>query len=155
MEQHIHSIKPNYKLAICELYHPYFHGYLNDENNRTKKYIYNSYLVASYIEQEEQFDNDLYPTNNSGPWGLSRHRSCPQSNHPYIRNYTNIVKTYSVEIVQPIHLNTGHAICIPKTFWLKIFQRKYKKYYKNLQKRISHAKNPKLLMHRQITGIRI
>ena len=35
-------------------------------------------------------------------------------------------------------------MCIPKTFWLKIIQRKYKKYYKELQKRIQRAKNPKV-----------
>jgi len=46
-------------------------------------------------------------------------------------------------------------MCIPKTFWLKIFQRKYKKYYKELQKRIERAKHPKVLMRRQLTGCKL
>ena len=30
------NVEPQYELAICELYHPYFHGDLNDEPNNTK-----------------------------------------------------------------------------------------------------------------------
>ena len=154
MESYIQSIEPKYKLAICELYHPYFHGDLksNEFTETIRKYIYNSYLVTYYIEQEELNDNDLYQTANSGPWGISRQRRDSQFAHPYIRNYPNIIKTYSVEIIQSIHLTTGNIMCIPKTFWLKIFQRKCKKYYKKLQKRIRNAKKPKALLYRQLTG---
>ena len=68
--------------------------------------------------------------------------------------YNHIVKKYALDIVQMIHLNTGHQMCIPKTFWLKIIQRKYKNYYKKLQERIRRAKHPKALLRRQITGKR-
>jgi hypothetical protein len=43
-------------------------------------------------------------------------------------------------------------ICIPKTFWLKIFQRKFKNYNNKLQKRIQRAKNPKILIRRSTYG---
>ena len=32
MNDFVELIEPNYKLAICELYHPYFHGHINDED---------------------------------------------------------------------------------------------------------------------------
>jgi len=147
MNEFVDVIEPHYQLAICELYHPYFHGDLNDEDNTLKNYIYNSYLCTYAIEKEYLYDQTLYGT----PWLMSRTRFCPT--HPSIRNY-NILKEYKLEIVQMIYLNTGHQLCIPKTFWLKIIQRKYKKYYKELQTRILLAKHPKALLRRQITGKR-
>jgi len=152
MNEFVELIEPDYQLAICELYHPYFHGDLNDDDNILKNYLYNSYLCAYAIEDGELYDQDLYPMDNAGPWGLSRERLWPDVKHPSIRNYYNIVKKYKLEIVQMIYLNTGHQICIPKTFWLKIIQRKYKNYYKKLQERIVRAKHPKALLRRQITG---
>ena len=152
MNEFVDVIEPEYQLAICELYHPYFHGDLNDEDNKVKNYIYNSYLCAYTIEEGELYDQDIYPSRNEGPWGLSRERLWPKVKHPSIRNYHHIVKKYALDIVQMVYLNTGHHICIPKTFWLKILQRKYKNYYKKLQERIRQAKHPKALLRRQITG---
>ena len=149
------NVEPQYELAICELYHPYFHGDLDDENDQTKNYIYNSYLCAYVIEHDEMYDDDLYPTDNTGPWGLRQERIWPEIEHPTIRNYRNLVRHYQLDIVQPIYLPSGHMMCIPKTFWLKIFQRKYKKYYKELQKRIERAKHPKVLMRRELTGCKL
>ena len=155
MEELVDVIEPEYQLAICELYHPYFHGNIVDETEVVKNYIYNSYLCAYTIEDDEMYDEDLYPTDNSGPWGLRQERIWPEVAHPTIRNYRNIVRQYQLDIVQPIYLSTGHMMCIPKTFWLKIIQRKYKKYYKELQKRIQRAKNPKVLLRRQVTGCKL
>jgi len=155
MEELVDVIEPEYQLAICELYHPYFHGNIVDETEVVKNYIYNSYLCAYTIEDDEIYDEDLYPTDNSGPWGLRQERIWPEVEHPTIRNYRNIVRQYQLDIVQPIYLSTGHMMCIPKTFWLKIIQRKYKKYYKELQKRIQRAKNPKVLLRRQVTGCKL
>ena len=152
MNDFVELIEPNYQLAICELYHPYFHGDINDEDNSFKNYLYNSYLCAYTIEEGELYDQDIYPSRNEGPWGLSSERLWPKVKHPSIRNYHHIVKKYALDIVQMVYLNTGHHICIPKTFWLKILQRKYKNYYKKLQERIRQAKHPKALLRRQITG---
>ena len=153
MNDFVELIEPKYKLAICELYHPYFHGDLNDEDNKVKNYLYNSYLCAYTIEEDELYD--LYPwRSHERPWGLPLERSWPDVKHPSIRNYHNIVKKYALEIVQMIHINTGHQMCIPKTFWLKIIQRKYKNHYKKIQERIRRTKHPKALLQRQITGKR-
>lgn len=41
------------------------------------------------------------------------------------------------------------CLCIIKTIWLKIFQRKYKKYY---NKKMSYYKNPRNIRKRNLTG---
>lgn len=154
MESYIQSVDSKYKLAICELYHPHFHGNINPRENGEimRKYIYTSFLPTYYIEHDQQFDDDLYPLDGSGPWGIHNHRFIQQINHPYIRNYTNVTKTHALEIVQCINIINSQIVCVLKTFWLKIFQRKYKKYYKNLQIQIKRGKNPKVLFYRQLTG---
>ncbi len=86
MNDFVELIEPDYQLAICELYHPYFHGNLNDDDNILKNYLYNSYLCAYAIEDGELYDQDLYPSGNGGPWGLSRERLWPDVKHPSIRN---------------------------------------------------------------------
>jgi hypothetical protein len=141
-----------YKLAIGELYHPYFHGDDTQWGEDFRKFIYTSYLCSFLIEKDEMFDDDLYPTDMSGPWGLNRERIWPDIAHPYIRNYLNIAKPFRLDIVETLEIESGHLLCIIKTFWLKIFQRKCKKYYKALQARIKYAKNPRVLFYRSITG---
>ena len=96
MEELVDVIEPEYQLAICELYHPYFHGNIVDETEVVKNYIYNSYLCAYTIEDDEMYDEDLYPTDNSGPWGLRQERIWPEVAHPTIRNYRNIVRQYQL-----------------------------------------------------------
>jgi hypothetical protein len=144
MGDFINHTEPQYQLAICELYHPYFHGSIV---NGIKNYLFGSFLCTYPIDISNIYDDDLYPSDNSGPWGVNRARSWDVP-HPIIRNY-NVMKKCTLEIVQVVHLNTGHQVCILKTFWLKIIQRKYKNYYK---KRIMRAKHPKALLRRQITG---
>lgn len=148
----MNAYQSKYTLAISELYHPYFHGNDTQWDEDFRKFLYTSYLCCIPIEKDEMFDDDLYPTDTSGPWGLNRERVWPDVTHPYIRNYLNIAKPFRVDIVETLETELGHLLCIIKTFWLKIFQRKYKKYYAALQARIKHAKNPRILFHRSITG---
>ena len=51
-----------------------------------------------------------------------------------------ILKTYEID---------GTCLCIVKTLWLKIFQRKYRNYY---NKKMSYYKNPKNIMNRAVYG---
>ena len=132
MGDFINHTEPQYQIAICELYNPYFHGSYEMEHDLMpgfKNYLYGSFLCTYSISSDSIYDV-LYPSDNFGGNGRTR-----------------------LEIVQLVHLNTGHQLCILKTFWLKIIQRKYKNHYKNLQKRIALAKHPKALLLRQITGV--
>lgn len=48
-----------------------------------------------------------------------------------------------------IYYKDNNCLCIIKTLWLKIFQRKYKNYY---NKKMNYYKNPKNILKRQIYG---
>ena len=48
-----------------------------------------------------------------------------------------------------IYMIDNTSLCIVKTLWLKIFQRKYRNYY---NKKLSYYKNPKNLLKREIYG---
>ena len=138
-----------YSLGICELYHPYFHGIVDHLTSDERRYLYGSYLCFAILDDEDFMDPDLFPDDNTGPWGLSTHREWPNISHPFIRNYRNIIYNYNVDIIQQIRLDTGHILCIPKTFWLKLFQRKCKNY---LKRRLHMMKNPRNLMYRELNG---
>ena len=143
-----------YKIGICELYHPFFHGCLDHLELTEKKALYGSYLCFAIFNDDELNDPDLFPHDGTGPWGLSTHRVWPEVSHPFIRNYSRIIQSYNVDIFTT-YIKDGVTLCIPKTFWLKIFQRKCKKYYRQLQMRIQRAKNPRNLMKREIYGQQI
>jgi hypothetical protein len=75
--------------------------------------------------------------------------------HPIIRNYFNIINNpYYIkpEIAQCIILETGETIVILKTFWLRIIQRKWKKYFNKLMNILKLRKNINSLNKRQLTG---
>jgi hypothetical protein len=56
------------------------------------------------------------------------------------------------QIAQCILLESGERVCIIKTIWLKIIQRKWKKIYKERRKIISKRNEPSMLLLREITG---
>ena len=124
-----------YKLAICELFNPYFHGfdYHSDET------VKSSFLVFETIDRESFFNNDykislrylfrLYKNMVS-----NSQNGINNLNHPIIENYSDIIKKrsyYNIDIVETNILTGQEMVAYKKTFWLKIFQRKWKnQYYK-------------------------
>lgn len=75
--------------------------------------------------------------------------------HPNIRNYINIIrnsKYYKLDIAKTIMLHSGEYVCYLQTFWLKIFQRKYKKYYIQKMNLIKKRKNFKNIIKKELTG---
>ena len=62
------------------------------------------------------------------------------------------MKQYNLDIVEPYYLDTDEYVCIKKTFWLKLLQRKWKKIYHFRKQQIKRRKNPKSLLHREING---
>ena len=58
----------------------------------------------------------------------------------YCPNNTEYIQKYEID-------NT--CLCIIKTVWIKIFQRKYKNYY---NKKMNYYKNPKNIMNRKVYG---
>ena len=145
------------QLGLCEIYHPHFHGRNDNDNDNDDDggFLYTSFIYMQPISIEEFYDSDYHDT--LGQWKLSRDQSMRgyhenELKHPHIRNYLNLEKNNIYrrpQIVSKFELDSGHTLCIIKTIWLKILQRKWKKYY---QARISSFKQPRKLMKRSILG---
>jgi len=143
-----------YKLGICEIFHPNIHGFTNN----SYKYIDTHYMVLSILNVNDLYTlcirncihdyiNYIYRYYN-----INNHKLI---HHPNIRNYNNIISNKNnikIDIIQIINLPTNEAIVIIKTIWLKILQRKIKKFYKDRSIKLKKMKNIKYLMKREITG---
>ena len=138
------------QLGLCEIYHPHFHG-----QNEDIALLYTSFIYMQPISIEEFYHLDYQDT--LCQWERSMDQSMRgyhenELKHPHIRNYLTLVKNNiyrKPQIVSKFELDSGHTLCIIKTLWLKILQRKWKKYY---QARISSFKQPQNLMKRSILG---
>lgn len=139
-----------YELGICELYNSHIHGYTD------KSYIHidGHYIIFWLITSESFMVCDDYKDVISllldGYYIYMNN-----THHPTIRNYNNIIKSENyikLNIIEKIELDSGEIIAIIKTFWIKIFQRKWKKYYSELIKKIKYNKYIKNRIKIELTG---
>lgn len=130
-----------YELGYCEIFNPNYHGWYNGLNQYSRyeeELIHTSYLFCFRVDIDDFFNNDYIIEISESHFVT----------HPVIRNWGNINPSCKMEIIQRVEIGE-YTMCILKTFWLKIIQRKWKKYYHSM---LSHRKNPKNLMKRQIYG---
>ena len=111
-----------YNIVLCEHYNGHIHGdmpNLEDQFlviSRFKKYDYD------YISDMSKFYNENY-----------KDRADEITPHSIIRNYSNLITKENYiypEIAECHYLADGECVCIKKTFWLRMFQRKIKNLYK-------------------------
>jgi len=143
---------PN-ELAYCEIYKPRCHGVLNSGIDSSHvKYIYSSILYQYGISPASFLDRNC---NDCQEWeevvvnqySLWRRHDNQLNYNPIIRN-TSAIRPNCLHIVEKIEVG-DYLFCIIKTFWLKIIQRKWKRWYHNM---LSKRKNPRYLILRQIYG---
>ena len=145
----------SYELGYCEIYKPRCHGILKINENRDNqqiKYIYSSLLYlygitpSSFlnINSEERVEWESAVENQYGFW---RHHDHRLNYNPLVRN-TSAIQPNCLHIVEKIY-HGDYEFCVIKTFWLKIIQRKWKKWYYWM---LSKRKNPRNLMRRRIYG---
>uniref|UniRef100_A0A6C0E4P7 Uncharacterized protein n=1 Tax=viral metagenome TaxID=1070528 RepID=A0A6C0E4P7_9ZZZZ len=114
--------KTKYNIVLCEHYNGRIHGPVDRLEDQFlviscfKKYDYD------YISEMAEFYNDNY---------FNRFKQVTP--HAFIRNYKSIITNENYiqpEIAECHYLTSGECICIKKTFWLRILQRKLKNLYK-------------------------
>lgn len=140
-------------IVFSEIYNPSIHG----SNTNCLNSMDTLYMVSAEFSLDEFYndvannfceiikDNYYYLYNNK-PY-IRR--------HPNIRNYENIISNsnyYTLDIAKSIMLFSGEVVCYLKTFWLKLFQRKYKKYYIQKMNLIKKRKNIRNLLNKELTG---
>jgi hypothetical protein len=139
-----------YQLAICEVFHPVFHG--QDANSTPG--IHSHFLVYATVDLADFYRGAYLHETNS----LRRYRHAIQllhgmQPHPSIRNYGNLVTTYMrLEIIQADVLVGGEEVAYLKTFWLRLVQRRWKKIYQARKEIIQKRSAIKALQERQRTG---
>ena len=151
MEQHTnHNSK--YDLAFCEIFNSKIHG----KNSNSSKNIDSHFLIFRTLCINEFYTitqfipisdfictiRDDYITNITNNYS-----------HPVIRNYNKILikKHYiSLEIIECVELEGGEQVAIYKTFWLRIIQRKWKRYCESKKKRLAALLQPYGLFMREI-----
>lgn len=142
----------SYQLGYCEIYKPQQHGTLNNHDTYylNKKYIYTSFLNQLQLSLDDFYDtsecNAQKEWELNGPW-LNQNANIDLLYNPYIRN-TTAIKINDLNIIDVIYYE-NYEFCILKTVWLKIFQRIWKKYYKN---KIAKKMNIKNILNRSIYG---
>ena len=124
------------KISICIPYNSFFHGYYLDDSNPKGHYLNDMTLNL------EEFYNE-------GDELISRIKSFYENIWVYEVGRNDI--TYiepSIEIVTLYDIG-DYSLCIPKTFGLKLFQRKWKRYY---HQKINFHKSVKNIRMRELTG---
>ncbi len=153
-------METKYGLAYCVFFNAYIHG--KDENSSPN--IDSHYLILHSVNMDTFYNSqdfrvfmhmiDMSRRNYSRYIQLNE--QCRE--HAVIRNYKNAVlkKNYiSLEIIQHIELEGGgENVAIYKTFWLRIFQRKWKKHYNYKMQLVRKLLKPRGLLLREICGRR-
>lgn len=144
-------------LGVCELFHPKIHGM--DQNSSSN--IIGQHLVRYSIELDEFMDDDLFDdlTDDIAVIRRSYNRASKKmkDDHPHlIRNYKKIISHSqypNIDIMDIVRLEPGQEdVAILKTCWLRIFQRKWKSYYKQQQALLDFRKQSSSIRHREIHG---
>jgi hypothetical protein len=138
-------IATKYNIILCELYNDKMHG-------ATNELVSNYYLVINRIKKlNMDFINCLTQVIKQDY--IDRQQDIIP--HKIIKNYQNMITNPNYikpEIGEVLYLQSGHAVCIIKTFWLKIIQRAWKKVYKIRAQMIKKRCHIQSLKHREITG---
>ena len=118
-----------YNIAICRLYDPHING----RTIHSSPNIDGQFMVVYTITPDEYFSYNNFIQ-------LINMFSIPN------------IQQYSLEIIQPHELSGGECVACFKTFWLKILQRKCRRYIEDFHKKLAYRKRVDVLMRRKITG---
>ena len=158
-EEQIH--RKNY-IVICELHHPQFHGFdSSSDPNVMKHFLVHSKYIAnnrvlydgSLIEDEQE---NLQNMESYYYREMRRRQTQTPVNHPFIRNYKNIMQSGVLlrpEIAEVVTLSGGESVAIIKTFWLRCIQRAWRRVLKERQRIIQLRCHPDSLYYMQIRGM--
>jgi hypothetical protein len=135
------EISSKYKLLIPVIFNKDIHGF----NSQSDPNINGQILVQDCIRIK---------TNDSiGKLFCILKKRCKFYNRCYKGFYNNISPNYLKPEIGEIHYLRGdECVCILKTFWLKIIQRTWKKFYKLRQQIFKLRCRPDAILYKQITG---
>ena len=139
-----------YVLAFITPFIEEIHGVNENSSHNIQNYL----LIDSIVDLEDFYMHDI---NQMKEFCLNMINIYIQttSNINIINNYNRISEHLlksSIDIVKVFELDGMEQVACVKTFWLRCFQRKYKKYFKRKQEIIKKKKQLCYLLKRQLIG---
>jgi len=137
-----------YNIVLCHLYNTEMHGPI--DQFYSSHHLVDTRFKYLDIDTIDEIADDIS--------NYYLHLCMIQSKkikHTLIQNYKNIIQREDYikpEIAECIYLNTMECICILKTFWIKIIQRKWRNILKERKKRICIRCHPNSLKYREYYG---
>ena len=131
-----------YNIVLCELY--------NTMHGNNEKLFYNYLTISRFKTFDIDEINEISEFYNSEYKNLEN-----KSELSPIQNFQNIISRENYikpEIAEHILLESGHSICILKTFWLKIVQRRWKNIFRIRKNILQIRCQPSALRFREING---
>lgn len=152
-----------YQLGLCELHCWKLHGgdkmlghylLISTYKDLHTRASYDTDDEESDDTDEEEDDEDIHKNIFEAAEYNNEHYAGELANtrHIFIRNYAKIIQAPNYikpEIVEVIILETGETIAILKTFWLRIFQRMWRRKF---AKWLSIIKNINNINMSRLTG---
>ena len=135
--------KSKYNLGLCEIYNAKTHG-SNELNGaflllcrfKSLNMYFINLFVLNYIYKMLEY--------------ISSRRYVLE--HDTIRNYKKIFQKMKPDIVETKQLVSGEIVCIKKTLWIKLVQKKWKHVFKQRVEIIKKRSSTKSIRHRETTG---
>ena len=142
-----------YHLSLCELHCSEIHGG-SELGHYLVVGIFDSIEPdTTYDTDDEDNEDDDEETDTDilgvAEWYNSNY-AIMSASHAFIRNYSNIIRQNNYvkpEIVDIVVLESGETTAILKTFWIRIFQRKWKQIF---AKRMRTMKNISNILNRRL-----
>lgn len=135
------------QLAITEYYIPYRHGLLDEVDSNIASHIL---VLYKWQQPYTTIYAIKYSTKCIGTILNSViYNNLESDINPIIRNMNDIIlrkRHICLDIVEYYYTNSQHMCCIKKTFWISIFQRRWK----NIYKRIKFYRNINTLFGREL-----
>jgi hypothetical protein len=137
--------KTRFNIVLCELFNEAIHG----------SPLPNSIVAYHFLTMNRYKKLHLEILNDLTEYINIEYQLYYNKNHPIFKNYRNIVTRPNYikpEIAECLYLTCGRCICIIKTFWLKIIQRKWRKIYNERQNIFKKRCSIQALKYREVNG---
>tara|TARA_A200000113_G_scaffold152722_1_gene137636 strand:- start:4037 stop:4588 length:552 start_codon:yes stop_codon:yes gene_type:complete len=169
----------HFELSYVELYNPAKHGFIegiSDPCIHGQFLVYEDIQLSEWLLKPKELSNaDIIVSSNQLNWDAQdgqikwiklRNKfvyCCPpvSSNYgmqlfPDVRNFNNLQFLRKIQaglqIVKKIYMEGDEEVAILKTFWLRIFQRKWRSIYNKRQSLIKSRMKTSSLIERETTG---
>ena len=141
--EHDEQAKSKYNLGLCEIYNAKMHG--SNELNGT-------FLLLCRLKSLNMGFINLYTLNHI--YNMLEYISKTRLvlEHDTVRNYKKIFHKMTPDIVETKQLISGEIICIKKTIWIKLIQKRWKRIFKQRVEITKKRCSIKSIRYREING---